>query len=62
MSEVIIPTHITRKFDLTLRFLVPPIIVFVLVIIIIFILIPTLSILFTFLFIPSRLLVTFLVR
>ena len=62
MSEVIIPTKLTRKFNLTLRFLVPlNNIVIVLVIIIIFIPIPTLSINFTFIFIPSRLLVTFLV-
>ena len=62
MSEVIILTHLTRKFGLTLRFLVHPSIVVVLVISFIFILIPTLLIVFTFLFIPSRLLVTFLVR
>ena len=62
MSEVIIPTQLTRKFNLTLRFLVPPGIVVFLVIIIIFIPIPTLSIILTLLFIPSGLLVTLLVR
>ena len=61
MSEVIIPTNITRKFNLTFRFLIPPNIIVVLVIISIFIPIPTLSIVFTFLVIPSRLLVTFLI-
>ena len=64
MSEVVIPTQISRKFYLPLRLLVPPsiIIVIVLVITLIIIFIPTLFIIFSFLFIPSRLLVTFWVR
>ena len=55
MSEVIILTQIIRKLHLTLRLLVPPSIVRVLVIIItILIFIPTLTIIFPFfLFLPS---------
>ena len=63
VSEVIVLTQLTRKLHLTFRLLVPPSITRVLVIIItIFICIPTLTIIFSFLFIPSRLLVSFRVR
>ena len=64
MSEVVILTQLARKSYLPLRILVPPsiIIVIVLVISLIIIFIPTLFIIFSFLFIPSRLLVTFRVR
>ena len=62
MSEVIILTQLARKFYLLLRLLVPFSIIHVLVITIIIILIPTLSIIFSFRFIPSRLLVTFRLR
>ena len=64
MSEVVIPAHLARKFYLLLRLLVPPniIIFIVLVIRLIIIFIPTLFIIFSFLFIPSRFLVTFWVR
>ena len=60
VSEVIILTQLIRKLQLRLRLLVPPSIILVLVIIItIFIFMPTLMIIFSFLFIPSRLLLPF---
>ena len=64
MSKVVIPTQLARKFYLPLRLLVPPSIIIVIVLVIshIIIIIPTLFIVFSFLFIPSRLLVTFRVR
>ena len=63
MSEVVILTQLARKLKLTFRMLVPPSISGILVIRIgIFIHIPTLTIVFTLLFIPSGLLVTLLVR
>ena len=63
MSEVVILTQLARKLNLVFRLLVPPIISGVLVIRVgIFVPIPTLTILFTLLLIPSELLVTLLVR
>ena len=63
MSEVVLLTQLARKLNLISRLLVPPIISGVLVIRIgIFIPIPTLTIVFTLLLIPSRLLVTLRVR
>ena len=65
MSEEVIPAQLVRKLNLSLRLLVPPsiiIVVIVLVISRIIIIIPTFLIIFSFLFIPSRLLVTFWVR
>ena len=62
MSEVVILTQLARKLNLTFRMLVPPIISGILVIRVgIFIPIPTLMIVLTLLFIPSKLLVTLLV-
>ena len=62
MSEVVILTQLTRKINLTFRLLVLHSISGVLVIRIgIFIPIPTLTIVFTLLLIPSGLLVTLLV-
>ena len=63
MSEMVILTQLARKLNLTFRLLVPPSIMFILVINIgIFVLIPTLTIVFTLFPIPSRLLVSLLVR
>ena len=63
MSEVVILTQFARKLNLTFRLLVPPSISGVLVIRVgNFIPIPILTIVFTLLLIPSRLLVTLLVR
>ena len=63
VSEVVILTQIARKLNLTFRLLVPPIIVGIIIIRIgIFIPIPTLTIVFTLLLIPSGLLVTLLVQ
>ena len=63
MSEVVILTQFSRKLNLTFRLLVPPSIAAILVIKIgISILVPTLTIVFTLLLIPSGLLVTLLVR
>ena len=62
MSEVVILTQIERKLELLLRLLVTHNIICVLVISLIIIFIPTLCIIFSFIFIPSRLLVTFRVR
>ena len=63
MSEVVILTQLATNFNLTFRPLVLPNISGILVIRIgIFIPIPTLMIVFTLLLIPSRLLVTLLVR
>ena len=62
MSEVVILTQFARKLNLTFRLLISPSIPGVLVIKIgIFIPIPTLTIVFTLLLIPSGLLVTLLV-
>ena len=61
MSEVVILTQFARKLNLTFRFLVPPSIAVVLVIGI-FVLVPTLTIVFTLFPIPSGLLVSLLVR
>ena len=61
MSEVVILTQLARKLNLTFRLLSPPSITGILVIISILIPIPTLTIIFTLLFIPSGLLVTLLV-
>ena len=63
MSEVVIITQLARKLNLTFRLLVPPRISGILFIRVgIFIPIPTLTIVFTLLLIPFRLLVTLLVR
>ena len=63
VSEVVIITQLARKLNLTFRLLVPPSIAGILVIKIgIFIPIPTLTIVFTLLLIPSGLLVTLQVR
>ena len=62
MSGVVILTQFARKLNLMFRLLVPPSIAGVLVIKIgIFILIPTLTIVFTLFLIPSGLLVALLV-
>ena len=62
VSEVVILTQLVRKINLTFILLVPPSITVILVIKIgIFILIPTLTIVFTLFLIPSRLLVALLV-
>ena len=59
---MIVLTQLSREFNLMFSFLVPPSITGMLVIIIsILIAIPTLTIILTLLFIPSRLLVTLLV-
>ena len=63
MSEVVLLAQLARKLNLTFRLLVPPSISGVLVIRMgIFILIPTLTIVFTLLLIPFGLLVTLVVR
>ena len=63
MSEVVLLTQLARKLYLTFRILVPPSITSFLVIIIsIFVLVPTLTIIFTLFLIPSVLLVALLVR
>ena len=63
MSEVVILTQFERKINLMFRLLVPPSIASLLFIKIgIFILIPTLTIVFTLFLIPSGLLVALLVR
>ena len=60
MSEVVILTQFARKLNLTFRLLVPSSIMFILVIKIgIFILVPTLTIIFTLILIPFGLLVPF---
>ena len=62
MSEVVLLTQLARKLYLMFRLLVPPSITSVLVIIIsIFVLVPTLTIIFTLFLIPSRLLIAILV-
>ena len=62
-SEVVILTQFARKINLMFRLLVPLSIAGVLVIkISIFILVPTLTIIFTLFLIPFRLLVALLVR
>ena len=63
MSEVGILTQLARKLNLTFRLLVPPNLMIILVIKIgIFVLVPTLTIVFTLFLIPSGLLVSLLVR
>ena len=62
MSEVFILTQFARKLNLTFILLVTPSIAGIFVIKIgIFILVPTLTIIFTLLLIPSRLLVALLI-
>ena len=62
MSEVVVLTQLARKFHLMFRLLVPPSISVLVVIISIFILVLDLTIIFSLFLIPSRLLVSFLVR
>ena len=63
MSEVVILTQLTRKLHLTFSLLVLPNITSILVIIIrIFFLMPTLTVIFPFFRIPSKLLVALRVR
>ena len=62
VSEMVLLTQFARKLHLTFRLLVPPSISILVIIISIFVLIPTLTIIFSFFLIPSRLLVAFRVR
>ena len=62
MGEMVILTQLVRKLHLTFRLIVPPSISVLVIIISIFILIPTLTIIFSFFLIPLRLLVAFQVR
>ena len=59
MSEMVLLTQFARILHLTFRLLVPPSISVLVIIISIFVLIPTLTIIFCFFLIPSRLLVPF---